>query len=59
LISWNRHPARLRTVPYFRLSKFAAASRIPAPTPERWNQAERIKLLPIFWEKLDDTNESV
>lgn len=53
LISGNRHPARLRTLPYFKSSRFRSATKQPPAARSENRATGQVKWVPIFAEKLD------
>lgn len=53
LISGNRHPARLRTMPYFKYGRFRSAIRYPVADLVNSERADSVKWVPISEEKFD------
>ncbi|MBO6792092.1 MAG: type IV secretory system conjugative DNA transfer family protein [Dinoroseobacter sp.] len=53
LISGNRHPARLRTLPYFKSGRFLSASKQPPAGRSESRSTGQVKWVPIFGEKVD------
>lgn len=48
LISGNRHPARLRTTPYFKRGRFRRASKLLATQEDQPRGSDSLKWVPIF-----------
>lgn len=48
LISGNRHPARMRTTPYFERGRFRGTAKQPFDVPSETKTADEVKWVPIF-----------
>ena len=59
LISGNRHPARLRTLPYFKSGRFRSVSKQAPEAKSEIRVTGQVKWVPIFAEKIDSKNMSV
>lgn len=59
LISGNRHPARLRTMPYFKRGIFRNATKQTSEVQREIRATCQVKWVPLFGEKVDSEDKSV